>query len=166
MATAVAEQLKVHNRRADIEEFFTHKRIAIVGVSRQTKDFTRTVMHALEERGYEMVPVNPAAPDIGGFPCYARVQDIAPPVDAALLMTTPAVTEQVVRDCAEAGVTHVWMYGISGDGGAVSPWAVEFCRAQGMSVVAGECPFMFLEHSGFPHGVHRFINRVLGKLPK
>ncbi len=33
-------------------------------------------------------------------PCYARVQDIQPPVDGALLMTKPENTEEVVADCA------------------------------------------------------------------
>jgi predicted CoA-binding protein len=163
MATAVAE--RPSTRRADVEAFLAHKRIAMVGVSRVTNDFSRTLMHELEARGYEMVPVNPAAPDIGGYPCFARVQDIQPPVKAVLLMTPPAASEEVVRDCAAAGVTHVWMH--RGEGiGSVSPWAVEFCRAQGMNVVAGECPYMFLEHAGFPHGVHRFFKKVMGRLPK
>jgi uncharacterized protein len=163
MATATVEQPR--NRRADIEDFLACKRLAMVGVSRTTNDFSRTLLQELEARGYEVVPVNPAAPDIGGQPCFARVQDIQPPVEAALLMTAPVVSEQVVRDCAEAGVTRVWMH--RGEGvGAVSPAAVAFCRAHRMKVVAGECPFMFLEHAGFPHGVHRFIKKVFGKLPK
>lgn len=165
MATAVAERPRERNCRADVEEFLAHKRLAMVGVSRTTNDFSRTLMHQLEARGYEVVPVNPAAPDVGGFPCHARVQEIQPPVEAVLLMTTPAVTEQVVRDCAEAGVTHVWMYRGAGVG-AVSAWAVEFCRAHGMKVIAGECPYMFLKRAGFPHGVHRLINRVIGRFPK
>jgi hypothetical protein len=38
-----------------------------------------------------------------GRPCFARVQDIKPPVNGVRLMTSPGVTQAVVEDCAEAG---------------------------------------------------------------
>jgi predicted CoA-binding protein len=79
-------------------------------------------------------------------------------------MTPPAVTAQVVRECAEAGVRRVWMHGGGGQG-AVSPEAVAFCRERGIEVVDGECPFMFLPDAGFVHGVHRFFRRLGGRLP-
>ena len=36
-------------------------------------------------------------------PCFARIEDVTPGVDAALLMTPPNVTDGVVRDCVNAG---------------------------------------------------------------
>ena len=50
--------------------------------------------------------------------------------------------------------------------GAVASEAVEFCEANGMSVVAGECPFMFLPDSGFPHNFHAFCKKLVGSYPK
>jgi hypothetical protein len=41
--------------------------------------------------------------------------------------------------------------------GAASPAAVAFCRVQGMSVVAGACPYMFLPGSGLVHRLHGFL---------
>jgi hypothetical protein len=97
------------------------------------------------------------------------VQDIQPPVDAALLMTLPAVTDTVVRDCADAGIRLVWMYRAGGPGsanqGAVSPAALEFCRIHGIHVVPGECPFMFLPKAGF-HGLHGLIRKITGHYPR
>ena len=107
-----------------------------------------------------MVPVNPGVAEVIGRPCFARVQDIKPPVDGVLLMTSPAVTEAVAEDCAEAGIRRVWMYSASSQG-AVSPKAVEFCRARGIQVVPGECPFMFFPHNGF-HRIHGFIRKITG----
>jgi predicted CoA-binding protein len=141
-----------------IEEFLAAKRIAVVGVSREPGDLSRLLVRALRDRRYEVVPVNPLSREVDGLPCAARVQDIRPPVEAALLMTPPAVTEQVVRDCAEAGIRRVWMHR-GGGAGAVSPEAVEFCRRNDMQVVAGECPFMFLPGAGWIHRVHRFFRR-------
>jgi uncharacterized protein len=156
--------------RADIDEFLAHKRFAAVGLSRNPKDFTRTLITAFEKRGYDVIPVNPAATEIGGKPCFALVQDIVPAVNAVMVLTAAANTDDVVRDCAAAGVTHVWMYGTSGAGkayGAVSPTAVEFCREHNMKVVAGECPFMFLPGAGFlPHGLHGLIRKIVGSYPR
>ena len=77
-----------------------------------------------------MVPVNPNVAEVQGRRCFARVQDIQPPVAAALLMTSPEATETVVNDCAEAGIRRVWMYRAGGKG-AVSAKAVAFCRERG-----------------------------------
>jgi len=97
-----------------IENFLAHKRIAMVGVSRESKDFSVTLFKELRRRGYEVVPVNPKTSEVLGQPCFARVQEIQPPVEAALLMTSPDVTDEVVHDCAEAGIRRVWMYRAGG----------------------------------------------------
>jgi uncharacterized protein len=142
--------------RAQIDVFLGRKRLAIAGVSRNPKDFTRAVFREFVRRGYDAVPVNPNAEEVEGQPCFARVQEITPPVEGVILMTPPALTDQVVRDCADAGIHSVWMHRGGGQG-AVSPSAVAFCQAQGMEVIPGECPFMYLPDAGFPHGLHRFL---------
>src|SRR6266496_4146828 len=98
-----------------IQDFLGQKRLAVVGVSRQPKDFSLALFRELRKRGYEAVPVNPATEEIDEQPCFARLQAIHPPVDGALLMTSPAVTETVVQGCAEAGIKRVWMYRAGGD---------------------------------------------------
>ena len=42
-----------------IDSFLSCRRIAVVGVSRDPKDFSRAVFRAFVERGYDAVPVNP-----------------------------------------------------------------------------------------------------------
>lgn len=153
------------NTQAQIQDFLGRKRLAVVGVSRDPKDFTRSLFQELRRREYDVVPVNPGATVVDGLRCYAHVQDIAPPVEGALLMTSPAVTEQVVRDCAAAGIRNIWMYRATGVG-AVSPGALTFCEAERMPVVAGECPFMFLPETPWFHRFHGFCRKVAGKYPR
>ena len=93
-----------------VEAFLAQKRIAMIGISRNSKDFSASLFSELERRGYGIVPVNPKAWEVMGRPCFARVQDIEPPVDGALLMTTPEVTDAVIADCDAAGIRRVWMY--------------------------------------------------------
>ena len=148
-----------------IRDFLGQKRIAMIGVSQHPKEFSRVLFRELCERGYDVVPVNPAAREVEGRPCFTRVQDIDPPIDGALLMTSPGVTDAIVRDCVEAGVKRVWMYRASGKG-AVSPEAVNFCLAHGITVIAGECPLMFLPNGSWIHGMHGLIRKIVWTYPK
>ena len=146
-----------------IREFLAQKRLAVAGVSHEPREFSRMLFRELRKRGYEAIPVNPAAMEIDGVTSYPRVQDIQPGVENVLLMTSPAVTNVVVQDCAAAGVKRVWMYRAGGKG-AVSPEAVAYCESHGMKVVPGECPYMFWEHNGL-HRVHGWVRRIEGRYP-
>jgi len=155
----------VMNSRAIIDDFLNQKRIAVVGVSRKESDFIRRLFRDLGKFGYDVVPVHSEAGEIDGKSCARKVQDIAPPVDGVLVMTGPEATEQVVRDCADAGVTRVWMYRATGRG-AVSQKAVDYCEENGIDVVPGECPYMFVQQSGWFHHLHGFLVKLTGKYPQ
>jgi len=148
-----------------IAEFLAHKRMAIVGISRDPADLSVKLFEELIRCGYDVVPVNPNLGEVGGRRCFGRVQEIEPSVEAVLLMTSPEVTESVVRDCFDAGVRTVWMYRATGQG-SVSPKAVEYCEERGIRVVPGECPFMFLPGSGGVHRFHGFVRRIMGRYPR
>lgn len=150
---------------ADIGKFLGRRRLAIVGVSRNPKDFTRSLFREFVARGYEVVPVHPGIEEIEGQRCYARIQEIAPPVEAVLVLTPPAVTYEIAHDCVEAGVAEVWMYRATG-AGAVSREAIAYCEANGIRVIPGECPFMFFPQTGFPHRVHGLVRRITGRYPQ
>ena len=145
-------------------DFLARRRIALVGVSRDPLDLSRALFLELRQRGYDVVPVHPELTSVDGVPCARKLQDVHPAVDGALLMTPPAATERVVRDCAEAGVARVWMHRGAGRG-AVSPEAVAFCREHGIAVVEGACPFMFLPRASLVHRVHGFVARLFGRHP-
>ncbi len=140
-------------------EFLSHRRIALVGLSREPRDMSRAVFRELARRGYDVVGVNPALGDADGRPCFARVQDVSPAAEGALLFTPPALTERVVRDCAEAGIRRVWMHRGAGRG-AASPAAIAFCEANGIAVVRDLCPFMALPDAELPHRLHGFFRRL------
>src|SRR4030095_12157649 len=93
-----------------IEDFLSRRRVAIVGVSHEPKEFSRMVFRAFQQRDYDVVPVNPNVRVIEDKYCFPRLQDVEPPVEAALVMTPPAISEHVVKDCLAAGVPRVWLY--------------------------------------------------------
>jgi predicted CoA-binding protein len=59
--------------------FLARKRIAVVGVSHNPKDFSRSLLSTLRERGYDVVAVNPGLTSADDSPCFAKPTDIAPP---------------------------------------------------------------------------------------
>lgn len=148
-----------------IEDFLAQKRIAMVGVSRNPVDFSVQLFEEFTRRGYDMVPVNPNASEVQGKACFAHLRDVEPPVDAVLVMTSSAAAEAVVRECAEAGIRRVWLYRGTG-AGAVSEAALAFCKEQGIRVVPGECPFMFLPGASGVHRFHGFLRKITGHYPR
>ena len=66
----------------DIDDFLGLKRLLVVGVSRNPKDFTRTLFRELRERGYDAIPIHPEASEMDGVRCFAHVAEVAPPAVA------------------------------------------------------------------------------------
>ncbi|MBI4878008.1 MAG: CoA-binding protein [Acidobacteria bacterium] len=150
--------------RETVEDFLAQKRIAVIGVSRNPRDFTRGMFNEFVRRGYDAVPVNPNASSIDGRPCVSKVGELDPKPDAVLVMIPAAQSEAVARECAEAGIERIWFYRAVGHG-AVDEKAVDLCESHGMRVVSGRCPFMFFPGAGF-HGVHGWFLKLTGRYPR
>jgi predicted CoA-binding protein len=146
-----------------IKEFLDNKRFAMLGVSRNPKEFSRMLYKDFLTRGYNVLPVNPLATEIDGRTCYAHISEIQPPVTAALLMTPKTGTLSLLKECVANGVSFVWFYGISG-AKDVHPDALQFCQQHGIKHIAGYCPFMFLPSATWYHRLHGCVWKMLGKV--
>jgi predicted CoA-binding protein len=152
-------------RKSRIDDFLAQHRFAIIGVSRNPRDFSRVLFREFLGRGYDVVPIHPQAGEMDGRECAASLAAVTPPVDSVLLMTPPSVTEALAQEFPAAGVRRVWMYRAAG-AGAVSPNAVVFCEGNGIDVVPGECPMMFLPGTPWFHRMHGLIRRIAGSYPR
>ena len=142
--------------------FLAAKRIAVVGVSRNEKDFSRYVLRELLSRGYDVVPVNPALTEVEGRRAWEAISVIQPPVEAALILTPPSATAAVVRDAIRAGVRKVWLHRGAGAGSG-TPEALALCEENGVEAVHDLCPFMAFPDAGLPHRAHGFFRRHFGR---
>ena len=142
-----------------VDEFLSGHRFALIGASDDPKSFSRTVMKALEQHGYEVVPVNPRMPVIDGRPSPASVGAIEGTIDGAIIMVPAGAAEQAVRDCIAAGVTQVWLFKGVGQGACSEP-AAQACRDAGIGLVNGACPLMFLDPVRGVHRFHRGVRRA------
>jgi predicted CoA-binding protein len=138
---------------ARAREFLGARRIALVGLSRNPRDFSRALDAGFRKLGIEVVPVHPSAGEVDGRRCFPRTSDISPPVDGAFVIVPPAQAEAVVRDCLDAGIRRIWLHRGGGPGSA-SPEAVALCRDRGVEPVTNLCPFMVMPGAGWPHRLH------------
>lgn len=148
-----------------IDEFLSRRRVAFVGVSRDPRDFSRTIFREFISRKYDVIPINPLISLVDEHHCFADLREIKPPVEAVLIMTPPNVSEDIVHQCRDTGVKTVWFYRAAGTG-AASPNAISFCKEHHIETIEGHCPMMFLPDTGFVHRVHRFFSKITGNYPK
>ena len=150
-----------------VDDFLAQKRIAVAGVSHDNTHHPvgNLIYRRLKRTGHDVFPVNPHMQSFEGDRCYPNVQSIPGGVDGVVIITRPAVTEQIVRDCGDAGVRRVWMHRSLAKGSSVSPEAVEYCRQRGISVIAGACPMMYGPGVDFGHTCMRVFMKLTGGLP-
>jgi uncharacterized protein len=154
-------------------DFLAQKRIAVAGVSARREDAANLIYRTLREKGYTVYAINPHLGTYRGDPCYPEVAALPERPDGLVIVTRPEVTEDLVRQCVEAGVPRVWMHCMLGTRprlfkdlaasiGSVSPAAVRLCRDHGIAVIPGSCPMQFL--GDFGHTCMRGFLRATGAL--
>jgi len=149
-----------------IEDFLAQPRIAVAGVSRTAAGHGGNVVYQrLRERGYEVFAVNPNTDTVEGDRCYPDLRSIPGGVDAVVIATAPAAAESIARECRDLGITRVWMHRSFG-AGSVSDAAHEYCRANGITSIAGGCPLMYGRPSDGGHRMMRWWLGILGRLPR
>jgi predicted CoA-binding protein len=146
--------------------FLAHKRIAVTGVSRKPQGHgSNLVYQRLRQRGYEVFAVNPNADEVEGDVSYHDLKSIPGGVEAVVIGTRPEIAEDTMRECAELGITHVWMHRSFGMG-SVSDAATDYGRKHGITVIDGGCPLMFEPTADGGHKVMRFVFSMTGKVPR
>ena len=153
-----------------VQDFLAQKKIAIVGVSDKRETGCNLAYKRFKENGYQVYAVNPRIDTFDGAPCYPDLKSIPEKPDAVFILTGPKVSEQIVQQCVDLSIKHVWMHcmmgikpGLAASMTSVSQSAVEMCKANGIAVIPGSCPNQFLKPD-FGHGLMRVMWRAFGFL--
>jgi hypothetical protein len=151
-----------------VKAFLAQKTIAVVGVSDKRDTGCNMTYKKFKENGYQVFAVNPRISAFEGEPCYPDLKSIPAKPDAVFILASPRVTEQIVAQCVDLGIRHVWMHcmmgtkpGLAPGMTSVSPTAVELCRAKGIEVIPGSCPNQFLK-ADVGHAMMRGLWSMLG----
>jgi len=153
-----------------VQGFLAQQKIAIVGVSDKRETGCNLAYKKFKENGYQVYAVNPRLSTYNGDACYGDLRSIPVTPDAVFILASLKVTEQIVGQCAELGIKHVWMHcmmgtkpGLASGMTSVSQAAVEMCKANGIEVIPGSCPNQFLKPD-FAHAAMRGMWRMFGFL--
>jgi predicted CoA-binding protein len=150
----------------EARRFFDLDSIALIGASNDPKHFSHTVYVALKDHAVPVVPVNPSETSIGQDVCYPDVAAVPGALDGAIVMVNHTRAVQIVQECIDRGVHHIWLFKGLGGESALSDEAVALCHEHGVAVIAGACPMMFLRPVRGFHRFHRGIRRIRGDVAK
>jgi len=151
-----------------VQDFLAQKKIAVVGVSDKRETGCNLAYRKFKEAGYTVSAVNPRLTNFEGDACYPDLKSIPQKPDAVFVLTNPKITEQIVQQCIDLGIQHVWMHcllgtkpGLATGMTSVSQEAVRLCHENGITVIPGGCPNQYLKPD-FGHTMMRVIFRTLG----
>ena len=108
---------------------------AVVGCSPDPSRDSHRIAALLQQRGYRVIPVNPAASEILGERCFSSVHEIGEPVDVVDVFRRSEEAGAHVDEAIAIGAKAVWL-----QLGVIDPAAAERARAAGLRVVMDRCP--------------------------
>ena len=117
-----------------IEEFINQRVWAVVGSSTDPDKFGHQIFRDLREAGYTVYGVNSRGGRIEGQKLYPTLSDLPERPAVVDIVVPPAVTEEIVRQCAQLGLKRVWM-----QPGSESETAIQFCQEHDIKVVHDTC---------------------------
>ena len=144
-----------------IEDFLVEKKLAIAGVSRNSKKFGYLVFKHLRERGYDICPINPNADNIDDLKCFTSVKEIPDLYDRLLIVTQVNNTIDVLKEAIDRGIKKIWIQNKS-----ENKEVLKLAEEKNIDVIYKKCIFMFVEPVEGGHKFHRTIVKFFGSFPK
>ena len=130
---------KSNDERSAVEAMLGMKRIAVVGISNDPFRPSRYVSEYLDERGYEIIPINPNHTHALNRPCLPSLSDVKGPIDLVLVFRRSEFCPEVAREAVSVGAKGLWL-----QSGIYSEEAKRIAEEAGIEFVQGRC--MMVEH--------------------
>jgi uncharacterized protein len=125
----------------EIKRIYGMKNVAVVGMSKTEGKAANYVPRYLIEQGYNVIPVNPTAPEIMGKKSYPLVSNVPESIDIVDVFRPSEDVPAVVRDALKKeGIRVIWM-----QEGIYSEEAERMAKEKGVDVVYNRC--MMAEHA-------------------
>lgn len=110
------------------------RRIAVLGLSPKPDRPSYFVAKAMQEFGYQIVPVRPATAEVLGEKAYATLAEVPGPVDVVDVFRAAEHLDAIVDECIALKVPALWI-----QEGIINEAAAGRARAAGMTVVMDRC---------------------------
>ena len=116
-----------------------YRTVAVVGLSPDPNRPSHKVATYLAQHGYEIIPVNPDAPEILGKTSYPDLQSLPQSVEVVDIFRRSEEVLPIVDEAIKIGAKAVWM-----QEGVINEAAASRARDAGLLVVMNKC--MLKEH--------------------
>src|SRR4051812_1847342 len=123
------------------------KSIAVVGLSAHWYRPSHFAAKYMQEKGYRVIPVNPAYTEVLGQRCYPDLASIGEPVDVVDCFRKPQDIVPIAREAVATGAKVLWM-----QLGIRNEEAMRIALDAGLDVVVDRC--VKIEHARILGGLN------------
>ncbi|HHW37999.1 MAG TPA: CoA-binding protein [Bacillales bacterium] len=110
------------------------KRIAVVGLSNNPEKTSYMVSQAMQDAGYEIIPVNPTIDEVLGVKAYHSLKEIEGHVDIVNVFRRPEHLPEVAKEAVEIGADVFWA-----QLGIANEEAYDYLKGHGITVIMDRC---------------------------
>ncbi|NMG36896.1 CoA-binding protein [Azoarcus sp. TTM-91] len=108
--------------------------IAVVGLSANWHRPSFFAAKYMQDRGYTIIPVNPAYTEVLGQKCYPSLRELPMKVDMVDVFRKPEEVPAIADDAIAIGARTLWL-----QLGVIAPEAAAKAEAAGLEVVMDRC---------------------------
>lgn len=110
------------------------KRIAVVGLSNNPERTSYQVSKAMQDAGYEIIPVNPMIDEALGVKAVPSLKDIEGKVDIVNIFRRSEFLPEIAKEFVEIDADVFWA-----QQGVVNEEAYQFLKERGYTVIMDRC---------------------------
>ena len=123
----------------EIKQVFSLKKVAVIGMSKDSTKAAHFVPKYLSEQGFDITPVNPNATEILGKKSYQDISSLDHPIDIVDIFRPSEDVLPFVEDAIKMKPKVIWL-----QEGIHNSEAEELARSNGNMIVFNKC--MLAEH--------------------
>ena len=117
-----------------IKKIFAMKNIAVVGMSPIEQRPSNYVAMYMDDKGYDIIPVNPSQQNIQGKKCYPSLLDIPVKVDIVNVFRQSQFAASITKEAVSIGAKAMWL-----QDGVISDEAYNIAETAGLLFVMNDC---------------------------
>jgi hypothetical protein len=124
---------------AEIKNFLTLKKVAVIGMSRTESKAAHFVPKYLSENGFDIIPINPNSNEILNRKCYKEITEVDGEIDIVDIFRPSEDVLPFVKEAIKKNPKVIWL-----QEGIHNEEAESLAREHGIDVVFNRC--MLAEH--------------------
>ena len=149
--------MKSQDDRSDLTPFFEPASVAVYGSLKEGLGLGYGVIRNMLQFGYsgKIYPVSPSySGEVLGFRVYSAVNDVAEPIDAAIVITPPPTVPGIIEQCARKGVKAAVIVSenfaeAGAEGAKFQQQLVDIVRRTGIRIIGPNTVGLFNAANGF-----------------